>query len=225
VKNKVLIRCVRQSETCVMVEIVDNGPGIEPTHVGRVFDPFFTTKPVGSGTGLGLSICHQIMTALGGTVAVESHPNSRTAFRCLFPIAAETPKASSRPARPEGGRRLRCLVVDDEPNVGSTLRYMLSRSHEAVFVTNGFDAEAELFGPEPYDVVFCDLLMSGKTGMDLFRSVVGKQPEYQRRFVFMTGGACTAEAEAFLASVPNRCLEKPFSFSDAERAIDELSPA
>ena len=71
----------------VVVEIIDTGEGIPPENMKRLFDPFFTTKPVGEGTGLGLSICHGIVTALGGTMEVESELGAGSAFRVLLPVA------------------------------------------------------------------------------------------------------------------------------------------
>ncbi|HET9552550.1 MAG TPA: PAS domain S-box protein, partial [Anaeromyxobacteraceae bacterium] len=56
----------------VTVEVSDTGAGIAPGVLPRIFEPFFTTKADGEGTGLGLSICRNIVSALGGTIQVES---------------------------------------------------------------------------------------------------------------------------------------------------------
>jgi signal transduction histidine kinase len=64
---------VRPAEAgIVRVDVQDTGPGIPPEMHERIFEPFFTTKPVGVGTGLGLPICRQIVTAMGGSIGVES---------------------------------------------------------------------------------------------------------------------------------------------------------
>jgi two-component system, NtrC family, sensor kinase len=47
----------RQSGRRVIIQVSDNGVGIDPADMDRIFTPFFTTKPVGKGTGLGLSVC------------------------------------------------------------------------------------------------------------------------------------------------------------------------
>jgi signal transduction histidine kinase len=72
---------------CVVVRVVDNGPGIPETVRGRIFDPFFTTKAVGQGTGLGLDIVRRLVRHNDGTIEVESRPG-RTEFRVALPIAA-----------------------------------------------------------------------------------------------------------------------------------------
>jgi signal transduction histidine kinase len=72
----------------VLLEIEDNGGGIEPENLPLVFEPFFTTKSEGRGSGLGLSIVRGILDALGGTIAVDSVPTEGTKFTLTLPIAA-----------------------------------------------------------------------------------------------------------------------------------------
>ena len=72
----------------LVLEIADNGCGIDPESIPRLFDPFFTTKPVGEGTGLGLSISHGIVTGHGGRIDVEGTPGVGTKFRVLLPCPA-----------------------------------------------------------------------------------------------------------------------------------------
>src|SRR5262245_18300294 len=70
----------------VVVEIVDNGPGIPPEVQARMFEPFFTTKSVGTGTGLGLVISNRIVgDRHGGEIEVESRPGE-TRFKVRLPI-------------------------------------------------------------------------------------------------------------------------------------------
>jgi hypothetical protein len=70
-----------------MVEVSDNGQGIEPEHLARIYDPFFTTKGVRKGTGLGLSVTYGIVKEHGGSIQVDSHPGAGTRFRLEFPLA------------------------------------------------------------------------------------------------------------------------------------------
>jgi signal transduction histidine kinase len=68
------------------LEVIDNGPGIDPEDVAHVFDPFFTTKDPGMGTGLGLWNGHRTAELLGGMLEVESRPG-RTRFSLVLPVA------------------------------------------------------------------------------------------------------------------------------------------
>lgn len=69
----------------LLVEVWDNGPGIDPAILSRIFEPFFTTKPVGSGLGLGLDAANRIVTKHRGVITVESAPG-RTCFQVRLPI-------------------------------------------------------------------------------------------------------------------------------------------
>jgi signal transduction histidine kinase len=84
-----------ESPERILVEVRDTGCGIPPENLERIFDPFFTTKPSGQGTGLGLSLCHNIITAMGGTITVESKVAQGTTFRVSLPVALNAANALS----------------------------------------------------------------------------------------------------------------------------------
>lgn len=73
----------------VVIEVEDNGTGIDEAHQARLFEPFFTTKRADRGTGIGLSICHAIIQKHGGWIACESRKGEGTTFRVGLP-ARET---------------------------------------------------------------------------------------------------------------------------------------
>ncbi|MEM7219856.1 MAG: ATP-binding protein [Pseudomonadota bacterium] len=84
--GKIAVRSFDGDKECV-IEVEDNGVGIEPEHMNKLFEPFFTTKPVGEGTGLGLSISFGIIQEMGGRLEVDSEPGSGSTFRVCLPIA------------------------------------------------------------------------------------------------------------------------------------------
>jgi len=70
----------------ILIEVVDDGPGIPKANLTKIFDPFFTTKPVGKGTGLGLSICYGIIKKMGGSVEARSVIEGGTTFTVKVPL-------------------------------------------------------------------------------------------------------------------------------------------
>jgi CheY-like chemotaxis protein len=74
-----------------------------------------------------------------------------------------------------------------------------------------------------FDLILCDLMMPGMTGMDFHVELSRSAPELARRVVFMTGGAFTSGASKFLEGVPNRCLDKPFSAETLRKTIARLT--
>jgi signal transduction histidine kinase len=77
----------------LLVEIVDNGPGIPLEVQSRMFEPFFTTKSVGTGTGLGLIISNRIVgDRHGGEIEFESRPGE-TRFKVRLPVNRKQPSS------------------------------------------------------------------------------------------------------------------------------------
>jgi len=84
-KGELRVRTYRD-DSCVVVEIGDNGPGISPEIKAHIFEPFFTTKGVGEGTGLGLDTVMRIVKKHRGTIQVSSKPGD-TRFQVFLPLA------------------------------------------------------------------------------------------------------------------------------------------
>ncbi len=76
----------RTADGMAIVDVIDNGEGIDAETRDKIFDPFFTTKPVGEGTGLGLSICFNILQEHNGTISVESTVGEGSAFSIKLPL-------------------------------------------------------------------------------------------------------------------------------------------
>jgi PAS domain S-box-containing protein len=209
------------------IEVRDTGSGIPEDLVGRIFEPFFTTKPMDLGTGLGLSICHGIVSALGGEITVRSAPGAGSVFRVSIP-AASVSRQRAAPGSPlpppwtPGARKVRILIVDDEPLIGRSLARALDE-HEVRAVVRARDALDAVLAGEVFDVILCDLLMPGMTGMDLHDALTSAAPDQARRMVFMTGGAFTARASAFLERVPNARVEKPLDMPRLRAIVEETA--
>jgi CheY-like chemotaxis protein len=208
-RNEIRIASRTDQQGQVVVEISDTGPGIPEKVRARIFEPFFTTKPVGKGTGLGLSICHDIIAALGGTIAVESEVDRGTLVRVTLPaVASMRPRGVSLPAPPTSTRK-RVLVIDDEAPVRRALRKSLRSEHDVVLVSCAQDALERILAGERYDLILCDLMMPEMTGVDLHEALLLRAPEVLPHVVFMTGGAFTDGARAFVERSTRTFLEKP----------------
>ncbi len=226
--NEIRIHVRPDGDASVVLEVCDNGEGIPAEVLPRIFDPFFTTKPRGVGMGLGLSICHGIVMSLGGQITVHSVPSEGTTFRVALPktdredVEEET-RAGEAPSSRQG-LRARVLVIDDEIPIANTMRELLSARHDVTATTSVRDALAVVQSGRDFDVVFCDLMMPGLGGIELYEELRDRRPALAKRVVFMTGGAFTARAAEFLASIENRRVEKPFSLGLIERIVREMAP-
>lgn len=86
-KGQLRVRTYRE-DSCVVVEIGDNGPGISVQVKPHIFEPFFTTKGVGEGTGLGLDTVQRIVKKHRGTIQVDSKPGD-TRFQVRLPLSED----------------------------------------------------------------------------------------------------------------------------------------
>jgi signal transduction histidine kinase len=116
--NEIRIVTSTDSGGRAVVEVRDSGSGIPAAVLGRIFEPFFTTDAIGVGAGLGLAISYNIVTEMGGQIAVQSKLGQGTSFQVVLPpsksfrrlVPVVNSHSKSRSVRPAT-----VLVVDDEP--------------------------------------------------------------------------------------------------------------
>jgi signal transduction histidine kinase len=190
----------------VVIEVSDNGIGMDEETRRRVFEPFFTTKDVGQGTGLGLSTVYGIVAQSGGTIAVRSAPGVGTTFALRLPVtlrdAAPLPEAKPVPKR--GGERV--LIVDDEKVVRELLARMLrEQGYDVALAGSPREARALDGG---WDVLVTDVVMPETDGVRLAREIDA------RHVLFISG----YDQEALVSSDAS-FLQKPFSRDDLARAV------
>jgi PAS domain S-box-containing protein len=228
--KEVRVRTGRTSAGDAFAEVEDTGSGMTEEERRRAFEPFFTTKPIGAGLGLGLFLSANVVHALGGRIDVESTPGSGSTFRVVLPAAIEAgaPERAAPPAAPTraaGQPRLRILVVDDEPLVGRSVERVLAKEHRVESISDSRVALERIRAGERWDVVLCDLMMPELSGMEFDERLAELAPELRERTVYLTGGAFTERAQAFLAAPGRRTLPKPFEAATLRALLAELGPA
>jgi signal transduction histidine kinase/ActR/RegA family two-component response regulator len=208
----------------VVLEIKDDGCGMDRETRQRIFDPFFTTKALGQGTGMGLSMVDGIVRSHGGTITVYSEPDKGTVFRIYFPAAGRVeaiaqPEAAPTPAH---GENRHVLYVDDEEALVTLITRRLTRMGYKV---SGFTDPASALqefsaAPGDFDAFVTDLAMPHLSGFDLSRKVLELRPNIP---VVMTSGYVQPQDEELARQIGIReIILKPSTTDDLCIALDKL---
>ena len=200
-----------------MIEVADNGSGMDAATLARVFEPFFTTKRFGLGSGLGLAMVYGFVKQSGGGISIQSQPGQGTTVLMVLPLTTlERDEAAAADELPlaRGGELV--LLVEDEPNVRRVVRQQLiDLGHPVIEAENGAQAIAMIEQIPDIAIVVSDVIMpGGVSGRQLAELVLAGYP--QMRFVLMSGYADEGGA-AGDQDLP--VLAKPFARQDLARAL------
>ena len=208
----------------VLLDVADSGPGVPAADRDRIFEPFFSTKEIGKGTGLGLFVCRNIVQGLAGNVEVLDRPAGGALFRVTLPAAQAGPAVRAEPSRAAkvvmaAGRHV--VLIEDDAMVARALSLQLrAAGYRVTAMANGKEGLELLRSQSDVDLVFCDLMMTGMTGMDLAEALAVEAPDAAAKMVFMTGGAFLPRAREFVARHLDRTVDKPFDIvAEAQRRL------
>ena len=229
-KGKLLIRTSTDlSNQRILVEIIDDGPGISQAHRKKIFDPFFTTKEVGKGTGLGLSLSYGIIQEHGGNIYVQSRAGEGATFTIELPILSQLPEEIAAapeliPIAPQFEsliRDKRILVVDDEKYILDFFVEIFQTIPKYVDIANNGRAAMEKIQVKSYDLVITDFRMPLMSGKELFGWIKEHRPELIKRVIFVTGDTFSDDTRSFLENNDNRFLTKPFKIDEVKEVIQQ----
>jgi len=218
----VIVVRARQWLDGVAVDIIDDGPGMSETLASQVFEPFFTTKAEGEGTGLGLSISQGIVKEHGGRIMLSTEEGKGSTFTVQLPVGARTPVPASDAATRAPPKRLRVLVVDDEPHILHYMRATLEAwGHVPVVAGDGEEA-LSLAASNPFDLIISDLRMPRFGGREFYEELLRRNPVMAARLVFSTGDTVRGDTLAFLETLDRPYLHKPFSLAELRTLLAEV---
>jgi two-component system cell cycle sensor histidine kinase/response regulator CckA len=175
-----------------VLEVQDQGIGMNDEVRAHAFEPFYTTKALGAGTGLGLATVRDIVTQAGGTIEVDSRVGNGSTFRVCLPRFAEGGSETRARSRPRSSTRIRArretvLLVEDDPRVRRLFRRLLERSGYTVLEAGSALQAVELAEREAGKIhlMITDVVMPVMTGGELADLVAQVRPD--TRVLFVSG--------------------------------------
>lgn len=211
--GEIVVRTRTAAATRVVLEVSDNGAGMDETTVQRCMEPFFTTKGE-RGTGLGLAMVFGTAKRHAASVDIESAPGKGTTLRLEFSQAA--PLGASAPAAKAASvpQPMRLLIIDDDPFVLDSMRMVLELDGHIVMLASG-----------------------GREGVDAFRLAQGRNELFAAVITdlgmpHMNGNQVAAAIKAMAPSTPvilltgwgQRLRQGDEQAADTDRNIDMVLP-
>jgi len=217
------------------IRVTDSGAGIDPQILPTLFQPFSqvdaSSTRAQAGLGVGLALVKDLVELHGGSVRAESAGEERGAtFTVELPLAG-TPQTVAAPARPATPtppeprvlNGIRVLIVDDDPDIGEVLQFVLEAQGAIVSVAlSAAAALAELTRSMP-DVLLSDLAMPGGSGYDLMRKVIAREGERAPPAAALSSYAPGQDLREALACGFRILLEKPIAPAALIAAVASLA--
>jgi signal transduction histidine kinase/ActR/RegA family two-component response regulator len=210
----------------VRIEIADTGIGMDEETRRRCLEPFFTTKGE-RGTGLGLPMVYGMIQRHSAEMDVASNPGQGTTISLTFPAYTQVMLETTRfPAHQVMAKRLRVLVIDDDPLVIKAMEDALTGDGHAITSAYGGEAGIDAFvkaqgTAEPFAVVFTDLGMPRVDGRKVADAVKRASP--RTPVVLLTGWGQRMIEENEIPPHVDRVLAKPPRLLELRIALRELT--
>ncbi len=220
---QIVVRVYEEDEHAVL-EVRDNGSGMEEATRRHIFEPFFTTKQ-GTGTGLGLSVSYSIVQAHDGQLEVESVPGEGACFRVRLPRKASRQEPVRLPEPAEDERNLHILVIDDEPSLRKVCQRMVRALGHECSVADGVESAVALAQEQDFDLVLCDYRLTNASADEVIHAFETVNPALISRTVLATGAMNDEGVVALLERYQLKLLPKPYGADEIAALISELEPA
>jgi signal transduction histidine kinase/ActR/RegA family two-component response regulator len=234
-----------------VLEVADNGPGIAPEHREIVFERFRqieggSTRRFG-GTGLGLAIARDFVHLHGGTLTIDDAPEGGALLVLELPmtapagtLVADGAQAGAMPApsdpRIEMGsvhdasaatpaaadsKRLRVLVVDDNPQMNRFVAECLSPAYGMASALNGQEGLEQALALRP-DLIICDMMMPVMNGEEFLKEIRKHKEMEGTPIVFLTARTDEDLRVRLLRGGASDFIVKPFSPRELKARVDNL---
>jgi signal transduction histidine kinase len=209
----------------VYIDIGDTGVGMDDDTRRRCLEPFYTTKGE-RGTGLGLAMVYGMVQRHSAELDIESAVGAGTTVRLSFPAftASAVTSARSMPSTVLA-KRLRILLVDDDPLLIKSLQDTLQEDGHLITATHGGQAGIDAFAAarsrgECFDLVITDLGMPHVDGRKVAAAI--KSQSAATPVMLLTGWGQRMIADKEIPSHVDRVLSKPPRLHELRGALAEF---
>jgi len=206
----------------ILLNVIDNGSGMDEKTAERIFEPFFTTKEIGRGTGLGLASAYGIIKGHGGYIDVDSKKEQGTNFSIYLPASDEPIHQTMEISKRILTGNETILIVDDEEMVIDVGVELLNKlGYTVLEAMNGYEA-IEVFNgnKDKIDLVILDMIMPDKGGGETYDTI--KKIDSEMKVLLSSGYSLSGQASEILDRGCNGFIQKPFNMRTLSQKIREV---
>ena len=212
-------------ELCIKVQ--DTGAGMNDEEQKRIFDAFERLDNARgvSGFGLGLAIVSRLVSQLGGSIGVESHPGKGSCFRVslpLFPADSSSLKEELQSPSDYQIEGLRILLLDDDPRQLSVTREMFRRNRVECDCYTDFRQVVAKLRDEDYDALLTDIRMPDMDGFGLLELLRSSNMERAGTIPVIAMTADIDPEEEYLSRGFAGCIRKPFRMNELLETVSRI---
>lgn len=241
--NGTITAIVDATPETMTLRVTDTGQGMTRAEVERVFERFYRAENVRpQGTGIGLALVKSFVELHGGTIEVESEPGVGTTFTVTLPvrhvsetaqpveahIAADTViseldevEADTAAAEAANDGRPTVLVIDDNPDIRTLVRTLLSADYAVAEAAGGAQG-IKLASKYIPDLVICDVMMPDMDGLECCSRLKSETVTSHIPVLMLTACALDNQRAEGYASGADGYLAKPFDGHVFRARVDSL---
>ncbi len=226
---------IKEQKACIIIQVEDDGIGIDSKNITRIFDPFFTSKgPIGvnrsgkemKGSGLGLAVSSSIISKHKGSITVRSRQGSGSCFTVRLPkvygrISAVVEVKPESMYNAVSRKPLKVLVVDDEMSIRELLFKALTAISMEVTLARNAEEAIHLCKSDRFDLVFLDYILPEMNGDNLIPVIKEYLPH--TKIVMISGWASSPGKKKTIEKSVHAWIDKPFDIAQIFNCIKELS--
>jgi signal transduction histidine kinase/CheY-like chemotaxis protein len=205
----------------VIVEVSDDGVGMDENTRLHCLEPFFTTKGV-RGTGLGLAMVYGIAQRHHAELQIDSDLGKGTTIRLMFADSAGAAEVAQQREAVPTTEGLKLLLIDDDPLILQSLRHALEFEGHKVMCAHGGQTGIDMFraasdSNTPFSAVITDLGMPHVDGRQVAAAI--RSIQQTAKIIMLTGwGQLMADGSDVPAHV-DRILSKPPNMWELREAL------
>jgi len=218
----------------VVFSVSDTGPGIPGEHINTIFEPFVQVEDSyirkHQGAGLGLSIVRRLVSALGGTVCVDTEVGVGSTFYVSIPFKnpyheeLKSIKAVSQDAQYHASGK-RILFAEDDSVTRMVTNKLLERAgYNVILAVDGKEA-LEMLASHTFDLILMDIQMPEMDGVEATQHIRFKDRFEAKRnipIIAMTAYAMAGDREKFLAAGIDDYISKPIDIKELVVLIEKV---